>query len=64
MVYMTVTEIGMDIDQKLGYEFKAMEHPDDIIDMVIILTVNVCPCKRRYKLWNWWDQRKGIREGL
>ena len=43
---------------------KAMEQPDNIIDKVIILSVNFCSCIIRYKVKNLWDQRKGTKEGL
>ena len=41
--------------------FKAMEQPDHMIDMVIILSVNFCTCKIRYQVKNLWDQRKGTK---
>ena len=41
-----------------------MDQPDHMIDMVIILSVNFCPCKIRYQVNNLWDQRKGTKEGL
>ena len=44
--------------------FKAMDQPDHMIDMVILLSVNFCPCKIRYQVKNLWDQRKAIKVGL
>ena len=45
-------------------QIKAMEQPDHMIDMVIIMSGNFCPCKERYQVKNLWDQGKGIKEGL
>ena len=40
-----------------------MEQPDHMIDIVIIFSVNFCPCKIRYQVKNLWDQWKGTKKG-
>ena len=44
--------------------FKTMEQPDHMMDMVVTLSLNFCPCKVWYRSKNLWDQRKGTKEGL
>ena len=43
------------IDRKIGKLFllKAMEQPDHMIDMLIILSVNFCLCRIIYQVKNW-----------
>ena len=41
-----------------------MEQLDHMIDMMIILSINFCPCKIRYQVKILWDQRKAIKKGL
>ena len=41
-----------------------MEKLDHMIDIMIILSVNFCPCKMRYQVKNLWDQRKDNKKGL
>ena len=42
---------------------KAMKQPDHMVDLVIILSVNFCPCKIKYQIKNLWGQRKCTKEG-
>ena len=41
-----------------------MDQPDLMINMVIFLSVNFCPCKIRFQVKHFLDQRKGTKEGL